>query len=125
MSVLQKADCQKEESEIACFLTGPTTRNCKRKAQDGGEVPGSAGSGSAEVPGTHVCGDLCGTCVLIVCVFCVLLCEDILIASLADLSLVVVLLVLPQAHAQALHVSQVCDVCARLRACGVCATKVM
>jgi hypothetical protein len=58
-------------------------------------------------------------------VFCVLLCEDILIASLADLSLVVVLLVLPQAHAQALHVSQVCDVCARLRACGVCATKVM
>ena len=43
-------------SKIACFLTGPTTRNCKRKAQDGEDVSGSAFSGSAKVPGTHVCG---------------------------------------------------------------------
>ena len=46
------------------FLTGPTTRNRKRKAQDGGDVSGSAGSGSAEVQGTHVCGvdvqEMCG-----------------------------------------------------------------
>ena len=50
-------------SEIVFFLTGPTTRNSKRKAQDGGDVSGSAGSGSAEVPGTHVCGVLmCKNC---------------------------------------------------------------
>ena len=46
------------------FLTGPTTRNSKRKAQDVGDVSGSAGSGSADVPGTHVCGfdvqEMCG-----------------------------------------------------------------
>ena len=46
------------------FLTGPTTRNSKRKAQDGGDISGCAGSGSAEVSGTHVCGvdlqEMCG-----------------------------------------------------------------
>jgi len=33
--------------------------------------------------------------------------------------------VLPQAQAQASHVFQVCDVCACMRACAICATKVM
>ena len=53
------------------FLTGPTTRNSKRKAQDGGDasVSGSAGSGSAEVPGTHVCG-------VLMCRKCVVMCKN-------------------------------------------------
>jgi hypothetical protein len=60
------------------FLTGPTTRNSKRKAQDGGDISGSAGSGSAEVPGTHVCG-------VVMCRKCVVMCKSLFLLRVFQL----------------------------------------
>ena len=55
-------------SEILCFFDRYNYQE-EQEAQDGGDISGSAGSGSAEVPGTHVCG-------VLMCRKCVVMCKN-------------------------------------------------